>query len=43
MRSYRIWSIWLIDEGHITNIAVDERYRGLGVGNKILEGIYTVM
>ena len=32
--------IWLIiDEGHITNIAVDERYRGLGVGNKILEGL----
>lgn len=32
--------IWLIiDEGHITNIAVDEKYRGIGVGNKILEGI----
>ena len=32
--------IWLIiDEGHITNIAVDERYRGLGVGNRILEGL----
>lgn len=32
--------IWLIiDEGHITNIAVDEKYRGLGVGNRILEGL----
>lgn len=32
--------IWLIiDEGHITNIAVEEKYRGLGVGNKILEGL----
>ncbi|MBZ2174874.1 ribosomal protein S18-alanine N-acetyltransferase [Schnuerera sp. xch1] len=32
--------IWLIiDEGHITNIAVDERYRGIGVGSKILEGL----
>lgn len=32
--------IWLIiDEGHITNIAVDEKYRGLGVGSKILEGL----
>lgn len=32
--------IWLIiDEGHITNIAVDEKYRGIGVGNRILEGI----
>lgn len=32
--------IWLIiDEGHITNIAVDEKYRGLGAGNLLLEGL----
>ncbi len=32
--------IWLIiDEGHITNIAVDSRYRGLGVGKKLVEGL----
>ncbi|NLW22144.1 MAG: ribosomal protein S18-alanine N-acetyltransferase [Tissierellia bacterium] len=32
--------IWLIlDEGHITNIAVDEKYRRMGVGSKILEGL----
>ncbi len=32
--------IWLIiDEGHITNIAVEEKYRGLGVGNRIVEGL----
>lgn len=32
--------IWLIiNEGHITNIAVDEKYRGMGVGKKIVEGI----
>lgn len=32
--------IWLIiDEGHITNIAVEEKYRGLGVGKKIVEGL----
>lgn len=32
--------IWLIiDEGHITNIAVDKRYRGLGVGKRIIEGL----
>lgn len=32
--------IWLIiDEGHVTNIAVDEPYRGLGIGNKIVEGL----
>lgn len=30
--------IWLIlDEGHITNIAVDEKYRGQGIGEKILK------
>jgi ribosomal-protein-alanine N-acetyltransferase len=32
--------IWLIiDEGHITNIAVDEKYRGLGIGNQLVEGL----
>lgn len=32
--------VWLIvNEGHITNIAVKEEYRGLGVGNRILEGL----
>ncbi len=32
--------IWLIiDEGHITNIAVDEEYRGLGAGDRLLEGL----
>ena len=32
--------IWLIiDEGHITNIAVEERYRGLGVGDRIVGGL----
>lgn len=32
--------IWLIiDEGHITNIAVDKKYRGLGVGKRIIEGL----
>ncbi len=32
--------IWLIiDEGHITNIGVEEKYRGLGVGNRLLEGL----
>ncbi len=31
---------WLIvDEGHITNIAVDEEYRGLGIGNILVEGL----
>ena len=30
--------IWLIlDEGHITNIAVDDKYRRLGLGKKLLE------
>lgn len=30
--------IWLIlDEGHITNIAVDEKYRRLGLGKRLLE------
>jgi ribosomal-protein-alanine N-acetyltransferase len=32
--------IWLIiDEGHITNIAVDEKYRQMGIGSKIMEGL----
>ncbi|NLY46259.1 MAG: ribosomal protein S18-alanine N-acetyltransferase [Tissierella sp.] len=32
--------VWLIvNEGHITNIAVKEEYRGLGVGNRIVEGL----
>ncbi|NLX61945.1 MAG: ribosomal protein S18-alanine N-acetyltransferase [Tissierellia bacterium] len=32
--------IWLIiDEGHITNIAVDEKYRNKGIGSKIMEGL----
>lgn len=32
--------IWLIlDEGHITNIAVGKDYRGLGVGNYIVEAL----
>ena len=30
--------MWLIlDEGHITNIAVSEEYRRLGLGKKLLE------
>lgn len=32
--------IWLIlDEGHITNIAVESNYRKMGVGNAIVEGL----
>lgn len=32
--------IWLImDEGHVTNIAVDEKYRQMGIGTKIMEGL----
>ena len=32
--------IWLIiDEGHITNIAVISDYRGKGVGKKLVEGL----
>lgn len=35
--------IWLIiDEGHVTNIAVHEKYRGLGAGNKIMEGLIDI-
>lgn len=32
--------IWLIlDEGHITNIAVESKYRKMGVGKAIVEGL----
>lgn len=32
--------IWLIiDEGHITNIAVESKYRNMGVGKSIVEGL----
>lgn len=32
--------MWLIlNEAHITNIAVKEEYKGKGIGNKILEGL----
>ena len=32
--------IWLIlNEGHITNIAVKEEYKGNGIGNHIVEGL----
>lgn len=32
--------IWFIlDEGHITNIAVGNEYRGIGAGNKLVEGL----
>lgn len=35
--------IWLIiDEGHVTNIAVDEKYRNKGVGSRILEGLIQI-
>lgn len=35
--------IWLIlDEGHITNIAVHNDYRGTGVGNLLVEGLIDV-
>lgn len=35
--------IWIIiDEGHITNIAVESRYRGLGVGKKLVEGLIDI-
>ncbi|XOQ17377.1 MAG: ribosomal protein S18-alanine N-acetyltransferase [Sporanaerobacter sp.] len=35
--------IWLIiDEGHVTNIAVHEKYRGLGVGKKIMEALIDI-
>lgn len=32
--------IWIIiDEGHITNIAVESKYRGMGIGNHLVEGL----
>ncbi|MCQ4924183.1 ribosomal protein S18-alanine N-acetyltransferase [Tissierella carlieri] len=32
--------IWMIlDEGHITNIAVESKYRKMGVGKAIVEGL----
>lgn len=32
--------IWLVlNEGHITNIAVKKEYKGKGIGNKIIEGL----
>lgn len=32
--------MWIIiNEGHITNIAVKEEYRGLGIGNRIVESL----
>lgn len=32
--------LWIIiDEGHITNIAVDERYKGRSIGNALLIGL----
>lgn len=32
--------IWfIVDEGHITNIATHANYRGIGVGNKLVEGL----
>ncbi len=35
--------IWLIlDEGHITNIAVDKEYRRLGVGKRLLEELISL-
>lgn len=35
--------IWLVlDEGHITNIAVAKEYRGLGVGKKLIEGLISL-
>ncbi|WP_425446303.1 ribosomal protein S18-alanine N-acetyltransferase [Dethiothermospora halolimnae] len=35
--------IWLImDEGHITNIATHPDYRGLGIGNFLVEGLINI-
>lgn len=35
--------IWMIvGEGHITNIAVESKYRRCGAGNKIVEGLINV-
>ncbi len=32
----------VLDEAEITNIAVDERYRGRGIAGKLLEGLVTL-
>lgn len=35
--------MWLIlDEGHITNIAVHPEFRGIGAGKKIIEGLINI-
>lgn len=35
--------IWMIiGEGHITNIAVESKYRKMGVGKKLLEGLIEI-
>ena len=35
--------IWLIvDEGHVTNIAVDPDFRGYGIGNYLVEGLIDI-
>lgn len=35
--------MWLIlDEGHITNIAVHPEFRGIGAGKKIVEGLISI-
>lgn len=35
--------IWLIlDEGHITNIAVHNDYRGYGIGHRLVDGLVDV-
>jgi ribosomal-protein-alanine N-acetyltransferase len=35
--------MWLIlDEAHITNIAVNKNFRGVGVGNVILDGLINI-
>lgn len=35
--------IWLIlDEGHITNIAVHKDYRGYGIGHRLVDGLVDV-
>jgi len=35
--------MWLIlDEGHITNIAVHPEYRGIGAGNRLLESLIEI-
>lgn len=34
---------WLIaGEGHITNIAIHKEYRGLGIGNLLMEGLIMI-